>query len=240
MDFRLNHMNRPIVTLSICLAVGAVAIPNRICSGAEDLDQYGGLKSVQLEATGFFRVEKGDRWWFVTPEGNAFLSFGLNHTNPDYLSQSYNLDHWKKQFGADEASDPTFQKGFVDKVMKDLEKFGMNTLGSHSPKDKFGKLEVPYVQSLFFARTAYWLIRSPRDFPDVFSPEYFDLCVHIKILLVEPREHHILHMRLDRVDIARPDDPVQVQGMQEAPIDAPGSRPERELSAVSEDTLRTP
>ena len=33
----------------------------------------------QLEATGWFRVEKvNGRWWFVTPEGHLFLSIGVN------------------------------------------------------------------------------------------------------------------------------------------------------------------
>jgi len=28
-----------------------------------------------FEATGYFRMEKDERWWMVTPDGNAFLSF---------------------------------------------------------------------------------------------------------------------------------------------------------------------
>jgi hypothetical protein len=181
-------MKRQNFIQAICLMTTVVAVPLAICQAEEDLDQYGGLKSVQFAATGFFRVEKGERWWFVTPKGNAFLSFGLNHTNPDYLSQSYNVDYWKKQFGAGDASDEVFRKGFVEKVMQDLEKFGMNTLGSHSPKDKFGKLEVPYIQSLFFVRTAYWLARGPRDFPDVFSPAFVTRCERKAELVALPRK----------------------------------------------------
>jgi hypothetical protein len=31
-------------------------------------DQYGGLKRIHFEATGFFRLEQADgRWWLVTP-----------------------------------------------------------------------------------------------------------------------------------------------------------------------------
>jgi len=33
--------------------------------------RYGGYKSTQAKATGYFRVEQIDgRWWFVDPEGN--------------------------------------------------------------------------------------------------------------------------------------------------------------------------
>lgn len=35
-------------------------------------DRFGGWTGKRFEPTGFFRVEKDDRWWLVTPEGNAF------------------------------------------------------------------------------------------------------------------------------------------------------------------------
>jgi hypothetical protein len=41
--------------------------------------EYGGYKSLQAKATGFFRVERIDgKWWFVDPHGHLFLSTGLN------------------------------------------------------------------------------------------------------------------------------------------------------------------
>jgi hypothetical protein len=44
------------------------------------LDEYGGWAAgPALPATGFFRAVKRDgKWWFVTPSGHLFLSFGLN------------------------------------------------------------------------------------------------------------------------------------------------------------------
>ena len=44
------------------------------------MDTLGGWQEgPQLEATGWFRVEKvNGRWWFVTPEGHLFLSIGVN------------------------------------------------------------------------------------------------------------------------------------------------------------------
>ena len=44
-----------------------------------ELDRFGGWTGKRFKATGFFRLEKDERWWLVTPEGNAFLSFGINH-----------------------------------------------------------------------------------------------------------------------------------------------------------------
>jgi hypothetical protein len=45
------------------------------CPAADPaLDKYGGLTGIKGEATGFFHTEKiDDRYWLVTPEGNAFL-----------------------------------------------------------------------------------------------------------------------------------------------------------------------
>ena len=61
-----------------------------------DLDRYGGWKGKRFAATGFFRVEKDTRWWLVTPAGNGFLSWGINHLYPDLWKQDYNRETWKK------------------------------------------------------------------------------------------------------------------------------------------------
>ena len=47
--------------------------------GPENWDQYGGWASgPQLEATGYFRVEKHEgKWWLVDPEGRLFWSHGI-------------------------------------------------------------------------------------------------------------------------------------------------------------------
>jgi hypothetical protein len=45
--------------------------------------EYGGFAHTQVEATGFFRVEKIDgRWWFVSPAGRLFFSAGVNGVGP--------------------------------------------------------------------------------------------------------------------------------------------------------------
>ena len=47
--------------------------------GDFDYCEYGGYKSTQAKATGFFRVEQVDgKWWFVDPHGHLFLSTGSN------------------------------------------------------------------------------------------------------------------------------------------------------------------
>lgn len=49
-----------------------------------DLDSYGGWTGLQGERTGFFHVEKlGNRWWFVTPEGNAYFMLQMGWANEE-------------------------------------------------------------------------------------------------------------------------------------------------------------
>ena len=69
-----------------------------------DRDQYGGWTGLQFTATGYFRTEKTDRWWLVTPEGNAFLSFGINHLYPDLWKQPYNQQAWLNRLGVESAN----------------------------------------------------------------------------------------------------------------------------------------
>jgi len=47
-----------------------------------DLDPYGGWKGLTGKKTGFFHVEQlGGRWWFITPEGNAYYLVGMDWAN---------------------------------------------------------------------------------------------------------------------------------------------------------------
>ena len=160
----------------------------KTCFQGNDLDRFGGLKAISFNANGYFRLEKGDRWWLVTPEGNAFLSWGLNHPDPDYMLQEYNRKYWSEKFGAGDREDPVFKKAFIKKVMYDLEVFGMNTIGTHARKEYYETLTVPYVQGLFFINTPYWKGPVARDFPDVFDTTFETRCDQIARRTVEPRK----------------------------------------------------
>ncbi|MCP4640957.1 MAG: hypothetical protein GY851_11010 [bacterium] len=66
----------------------APALPGR--------DAYGGwADGPQLEATGWFRVEKVDgRWWFVTPDGHLFFSTGVNSIYHGTVTFTDGRDGW--------------------------------------------------------------------------------------------------------------------------------------------------
>jgi hypothetical protein len=184
----LNDFSRRQFIKTIGLGTAAASLPAMgFCSNPR-LDQYGGLESIKFNSTGFFRVEKGDRWWLVTPDGSAFISYGINHTDIVYLLQDYNIDHWKTQFNFKDEDDPALRDGFVNKVLNDIKFLGMNTMGCHAQKPIFGNLTVPYLQGLFFARTAYWSLRSQADYPDVYSSQFEERCRKKAELVVLPKK----------------------------------------------------
>ena len=60
----------------VCLMCGLAGAPAQ----SAELDAYGGFTDVKGEKTGFFHTQRiDDRWWLVTPEGNAFFGIGLSH-----------------------------------------------------------------------------------------------------------------------------------------------------------------
>ena len=85
-----------------------------------ELDQYGGWTGKKFAATGFFRIEKDERWWLVTPEGNAFLSFGINHLHPHFWKQDYNREAWKKRLGLDNLDSREFAPALKTWFLQDV------------------------------------------------------------------------------------------------------------------------
>ena len=127
MSLRATCLLLACLTLSI-LSVDASAELN-------DRDLYGGWKNLRFESTGFFHVSLEDGiWWAVTPQGNAFVSKGVNHV-------SFRADHAPKlgyspyqraaqnKYGSQDA----WAKAAVDR----LRGWGFNTLGSWSSPSTF-------------------------------------------------------------------------------------------------------
>jgi hypothetical protein len=140
-------------------------------------DKYGGFTEITFKPSGFFRLEKTDRWWFVTPEGNAFLSFGLNHIEPEILMGDYNIEYWAFKFGVtDKTSVDAFIPGFTEKVKMDFALLGMNTLGIHSPTKYYKKSWVPYVKQMRFVDNSHYMNPNNDAFHDVFSLDFVKHC----------------------------------------------------------------
>ena len=115
----MNRRNFLKTTATTAMAgILASSIPG--CTGnllTNEYDKYGGWTGKRLTKTGFFHTEHdGSRWWFVTPDGNAFLSFGINHYHDGWWIQEYNTEHWVKTFGAKKPRDEKWNN-FLKKYM---------------------------------------------------------------------------------------------------------------------------
>ncbi len=159
--------------------LGSKLLPQSTFAADNNLtrDTYGGDPSLKFEATGFFRLEKANRWWFVTPEGNAFLSFGMNHVSPNWINQSYNADHWNKRFGGAKFGGADYRARLQSFVSKNLSDFGFNTLGMHNSFNALHpEMRFPWIKSIPFVKTHHYLVPTEKDFLDVYSPEFEQHC----------------------------------------------------------------
>ena len=147
---------------------------------AVELDQHGGWKGKSFKATGFFRVEKDERWWLVTPEGNAFLSFGINHFTPYLFKQKHNRDAWQKKLGIDDIDDwSQFTPALRNWFHTTCKDYGFNTAGVHTyvPMITNPKPEIAYMQSIKFVDIPHWKTDIPdENFLDVFADEFATHC----------------------------------------------------------------
>jgi hypothetical protein len=83
--------------------------------------EFGGYKTTQAKATGFFRVEQIDGvWWFVDPHGHLFLSTSSNGLN--------------RRGGASSTPAETI---ITKRTLKRLDAWGMNTGGEGRPNIAF-------------------------------------------------------------------------------------------------------
>ena len=154
-------------------------------------DRFGGWKGKTFAPTGFFRTEHdGQRWWLVTPEGNAFISFGVNHYHAGWWAQDYNRAHWVKQFGATRPWDQAWNDGFRNAALADLRRLGLNTLGIHTNAPMLteppGQALFPYVARYEPLVLSHYRKPSPETYADVFSSEYEAICAAAARKMAEP------------------------------------------------------
>ena len=124
----------------------------------KSLDKYGGQKDLFFRSTGFFRLEKAEkRWWLVTPEGNAFLSHGVNHVERKWMERFYNVEFWARKYHQIEDPGTDISESFITKVKQDIQYIGWNTLGCHSHQRYYPESFMPYVKTLRFVNTQHYV-----------------------------------------------------------------------------------
>jgi hypothetical protein len=188
----MNMNRRDFLHLAAAAGLGhGILKANRAFSAEpnEKRDRFGGWTGKKFKATGFFRVEKGKRWWIVTPEGNAFLSFGINHLHPDLWKQDYNRKAWKKQLGLDDLNTREFPPALRAWFLKTCREYGFNTVGVHSSLWIVNTPQpvMPYVQPIQFVDIPHWKSVIPNaNFPDVFSAEFLRQCDRMARQFADP------------------------------------------------------
>jgi hypothetical protein len=146
----------PLASLGILLLLGTV-------ESAESGDA-----NTTAGGTGFFRVEKIDNtWWFIDPDGQPFISVGVNHV-------SYTADTAPKlgyaPYGRATKARYGSEQAWAAASVQRLRKWGFNTIGAWSSAHTY-KAEMAYAPTLGLGSRAGgdWL---KGRFPDVFSDDF--------------------------------------------------------------------
>lgn len=146
-----------------------------------ELDRFGGWKAKSFEATGFFRTHHdGSRWWLVTPDGHAFISFGLNHFHSATWSAPYNRDHWLKAFGADKPMDKKWKEGFRKETLRLCQSLGITALGIHNEAPTLSDLPqgaiLPYIRRYQPVKLSHYTFPKEEQYHDIFAPQFVTHC----------------------------------------------------------------
>ncbi len=131
-------------------------------------DRFGGWRSLQGGQTGYFHVEQlNGVWWLITPEGNVFLSKGVNNINyaGDH-SPALGYSPYGRQVSQTYGSAPKWAAVAAQR----LRSWGLNTVGAWS-SPVMAEQQMPYTPVLNLAANAgaNWL---NGEVADVFSPEF--------------------------------------------------------------------
>ncbi len=173
---RRDVLKSALVGFGACLG-----LPSWAAQPTGDRDRFGGWTGLKFGATGFFRTEHdGRRWWLVTPEGHAFISWGVNHYHANWWAQDYNRDHWLRRFGAEEVYDRAWNRGFREAALADLRRLGLNTLGIHTNATMLthppGKARFPFVAPYEPLALSHYLKPQPDAYADIFAPGFEARC----------------------------------------------------------------
>ncbi len=150
------------------------------------LRQGQAVEENELAATGFVRVEQIEGvWWFISPEGEKFISMGVNHIEPHLWLAPYNKETTLMRYGADMVDEDGFfnphgraVKKWIDQQVKTSRDLRFNTFGRHTHPSIDTKLyedQMYYVVSTQTGPLAGWRERNgegPR--PDVFSDAFHE------------------------------------------------------------------
>jgi hypothetical protein len=171
----------------------------------EGFSRWGGWIGKRLDATGFFRTAQADgRWWLVDPDGYVFWSSGPDCVRVDteanyegletalaWLPDAYGpygeiyrdradwnmkyrmVNYLKANFLRAFGPDAWYEK-WAAIALAELRRLGFNTVANWSDWEIARAAGVPYVRPML--TTYEKMPRVYRDFPDVFHPDFEQVC----------------------------------------------------------------
>jgi hypothetical protein len=178
----------------------------------ETFSRWGGWQAKRVASTGFFRTHHdGNRWWLVDPEGCLFWSTGLDCVRVDTVAPYEGLEKalaWKPdpegpfQAAYQEAGEgktpfinylaANFIRAFgpeawyarwAEIALSVLRGLGFNTVANWSDWQIASRAGLPYVRPLAPVYQAMPTVY--RDFPDVFHPDFPEVCARFAEPLCE-------------------------------------------------------
>lgn len=154
--------------VSLLTVIILLAAPLRLLGAESAYDRFGGWMGLKSEATGYFRAEEiNGIWWLIDPEGNAFISKGVD--NVSYTADRARIlgySPYEKITQAKYGNIGVWAKAAVQR----LQGWNLNTLGAWSSRETFDK-GMPYTFILGIARAA-GASGQRGVFPDIFSEEF--------------------------------------------------------------------
>ena len=162
--------------------------------------RYGGYKSTQAKATGFFRVEKIDgKWWFVDPDGHYFWSVGSDVMTASGSTATQGREQlfaaippaeagggrgasfytWNllRRFGAD------WSAQWVDLTLRRMAAWGFNTIGNWSDQRLANARRTPYTFNLGVRANS-----GPMGVTDVYDPAFAEAADRAATQQAAPRK----------------------------------------------------
>jgi len=160
------------IVIAIVLAMIASAhVHGKGAEKPQNLDKYGGWTGLKGERTGFFHTQKiNDRWWLVTPEGNAFFSVGVYCVR---ISGRVDAKTGRRNYKENSLFLHGNENEWARIATERVHKWGFNTIGDWSSGSVIRKRQFPYVLGTSLKTLGTNVIRNGWGrFPDVFDDNF--------------------------------------------------------------------
>ena len=136
------------------------------------LDRYGGWTGKRFGANRFLSGRERRPLVAGEPGGNAFLSFGINHLQPEFWNQAYNRAAWRTLLGISDLDGPEFAGALRAWFLRTCREYGFNTVGVHADLAVANRPRpaMAYMLPIQFVDIPHWKTMSRTRASSTYSP----------------------------------------------------------------------